>query len=192
MYSIEQQNIEIQVPQNYTKVECLRISTYFQHCADKEVDRRLIDGVMSRSSVHHGLFLHLKPRLVYCSDVQDIDEFSTVRGVTLDQTDDDFYSKFNTGSVPITWQNEVLSFPPLLLVTCSNSINKPRPLLHPSVSQLIETGCFKELNVFGPEGSRPPDLDWSQVPEIPKRSLLHRIFRRHVRAVNSFSSRACS
>ncbi|KAE8285466.1 G protein-coupled receptor kinase 5 [Larimichthys crocea] len=90
------------------------------------------------------------PRLVYCSDVQDIEEFSTVKGVTLDQKDDDFYSKFNTGSVPVSWQNEV-----------------------------IDTGCFKELNTFGPAGSRSPDLVWSQTPESPKRSLLHRIFRRH-------------
>ncbi|KAG8010465.1 G protein-coupled receptor kinase 5 [Nibea albiflora] len=90
------------------------------------------------------------PRLVYCSDVQDIEEFSTVKGVTLDRNDNDFYSKFNTGSVPVSWQNEV-----------------------------IDTGCFRELNTFGPEGSRSPDLVWSQTPESPKRSLLHRIFRRH-------------
>ncbi|XP_074474530.1 G protein-coupled receptor kinase 5 [Sebastes fasciatus] len=90
------------------------------------------------------------PRLVYCSDIQDIEEFSTVKGVTLDQKDSDFYSKFNTGSVSITWQNEV-----------------------------IETGCFRELNLFGPDGSRSPDLDWSQTPENPKRSLLDRIFRRN-------------
>uniref|UniRef100_UPI0037E7A413 G protein-coupled receptor kinase 5 n=1 Tax=Semicossyphus pulcher TaxID=241346 RepID=UPI0037E7A413 len=90
------------------------------------------------------------PRQVYCSDVQDIEEFSTVKGVTLDHRDADFYSKFNTGSVPITWQNEV-----------------------------IETGCFRELNIFGPEGSRSQDLDWSQMPESPKRSLLDRIFRRN-------------
>lgn len=90
------------------------------------------------------------PRLVYCSDVQDIDEFSTVKGVILDQTDVDFYTKFNTGSVPITWQNEV-----------------------------IDTGCFRELNIFGPGGTRSPDLDWSQIPESPKRSLLSRIFRRN-------------
>ncbi|KAA8579193.1 hypothetical protein FQN60_000015 [Etheostoma spectabile] len=43
---------------------------------------------------------------VYCSDVQDIEEFSTVKGVILDKTDNDFYTKFNTGRVPITWQNE--------------------------------------------------------------------------------------
>lgn len=90
------------------------------------------------------------PRLVYCNDIGDLEEFSVVRGVTLDNIDDNFYSKFNTGSVPITWQNE-----------------------------LIETGCFKELNVFGPGGTRTPDLDESQPSESPKRSLLHRIFRRH-------------
>uniref|UniRef100_A0AAQ5XTP0 G protein-coupled receptor kinase n=1 Tax=Amphiprion ocellaris TaxID=80972 RepID=A0AAQ5XTP0_AMPOC len=95
------------------------------------------------------------PRLVYCSDVQDIEEFSIVKGVTLDHTDSNFYSKFNTGKVPISWQNEI-----------------------------IETGCFGELNIFGPVGSRSPDLDWSQVPvvpKVPKRRLLDRIFRRHVR-----------
>ncbi|XP_069022585.1 G protein-coupled receptor kinase 5 isoform X1 [Embiotoca jacksoni] len=100
------------------------------------------------------------PRLVYCTDVQDIEEFSSVRGVTLDQVDDNFYSKFNTGSAPISWQNEV-----------------------------IETGCFQELNVFGPDGSRTPDLDWSQAPESPKRSLLRRLFRRHHPPADSDESR---
>ncbi|KAM9841371.1 G protein-coupled receptor kinase 5 [Aulostomus maculatus] len=90
------------------------------------------------------------PRLVYCSDVQDIEEFSALKGVSLDHLDNNFYSKFNTGSVAITWQNE-----------------------------MIESGCFQELNVFGPELSRSPDLNWSQTPDIPKRSLLTRLFRRH-------------
>lgn len=57
--------------------------------------------------------------------------------------------------------------------------------------QLIETGCFKELNVFGPRGTRTPDLDRSQTPESPKRSLLHRIFRRQVRVqLNVFSAKS--
>ncbi|XP_011603095.2 G protein-coupled receptor kinase 5 [Takifugu rubripes] len=90
------------------------------------------------------------PRHVYCSDVLDIDEFSTLRGVTLDQMDKYFYAKFNTGSVPITWQNEI-----------------------------IDTGCFEELNVFGANGSRSPDLDRCQSPDSPRRNLLRRIFRRH-------------
>uniref|UniRef100_A0AAX7TRJ4 G protein-coupled receptor kinase n=1 Tax=Astatotilapia calliptera TaxID=8154 RepID=A0AAX7TRJ4_ASTCA len=92
------------------------------------------------------------PSQVYCTDVQDIEEFSTVKGVHFDQTDSFFYSQFNTGSNSIIWQNE-----------------------------LIETGCFEELNVFGPKGSASPDLDWSQAPESPKRSLLRRIFRKNVR-----------
>jgi len=29
-----------------------------------------------------------------------------VKGVSLDASDDSFYSKFNTGSVSISWQNE--------------------------------------------------------------------------------------
>uniref|UniRef100_A0A7N8WMR9 G protein-coupled receptor kinase n=1 Tax=Mastacembelus armatus TaxID=205130 RepID=A0A7N8WMR9_9TELE len=90
------------------------------------------------------------PRAVYCKDVLDIEQFSTVKGVNLDQTDNDFYSKFATGSVSIPWQNE-----------------------------MIETECFRDLNVFGPQGTRPPDLDWNQPPEPPRRSLLDRIFRRH-------------
>lgn len=94
------------------------------------------------------------PRLVYCSDVHDIEEFSTVKGVVLDQTDGDFYSKFNTGRVSRMWQNE-----------------------------MIDTGCFNEHNTFGPMGTRPPDLEWTQAPDSPKRKFLHRIFRRHVRPV---------
>ncbi|KAK6481914.1 G protein-coupled receptor kinase 5-like isoform X1 [Huso huso] len=89
------------------------------------------------------------PRAVYCKDVLDIEQFSTVKGVNLDQTDDDFYSKFSTGCVSIPWQNE-----------------------------MIETECFKELNMFGPNGTLSPDLDRSYTPEPPKRGLLHRLFNR--------------
>uniref|UniRef100_A0A9J7ZLV3 G protein-coupled receptor kinase n=1 Tax=Cyprinus carpio carpio TaxID=630221 RepID=A0A9J7ZLV3_CYPCA len=107
--------------------------------------KRLEAGILEPSFVPD-------PRAVYCKDVLDIEQFSTVKGVNLDQTDNDFYSKFATGSVSIPWQNE-----------------------------MIETECFSDLNVFGPQGTRPPDLDWNQPPEPPRRSLLDRIFRRHVR-----------
>lgn len=50
------------------------------------------------------------PHAVYAKDVLDIEQFSTVKGVSLDSTDDSFYSKFNTGSVSIPWQNEVSAF----------------------------------------------------------------------------------
>uniref|UniRef100_A0AAR2KQC9 G protein-coupled receptor kinase n=1 Tax=Pygocentrus nattereri TaxID=42514 RepID=A0AAR2KQC9_PYGNA len=108
------------------------------------------------------------PRAVYCQDVLDIDQFSTVKGVNLDAKDEDFYFKFNTGSMPIPWQNE-----------------------------MIETECFKELNVFGPRGSRTPDLDRSIVirrsPPVPQKprtpsefsrhKLIDKIFKRRVRMI---------
>lgn len=51
--------------------------------------------------------MFLQPQAIYCKDVLDIEQFSTVKGVELEPTDQDFYQKFATGSVPIPWQNEV-------------------------------------------------------------------------------------
>lgn len=59
------------------------------------------------------------PHAVYAKDVLDIEQFSTVKGVVLDEGDEDFYKKFCSGSVPIPWQNEV-----------------------------IEAGVFKEINIY--------------------------------------------
>uniref|UniRef100_A0AC35U7C2 G protein-coupled receptor kinase n=1 Tax=Rhabditophanes sp. KR3021 TaxID=114890 RepID=A0AC35U7C2_9BILA len=59
------------------------------------------------------------PRAVYAKDVLDIEQFSTVKGVRIDASDNQFYEKFNTAAVSIPWQNE-----------------------------MIETECYKELNVF--------------------------------------------
>ncbi|KAG1681082.1 G protein-coupled receptor kinase 2 [Nymphon striatum] len=75
------------------------------------------------------------PHAVYAKDVLDIEQFSTVKGVNIDASDGTFYSKFNTGSVSIPWQQEML-----------------------------ETECFKELNVFGPNTTRTPDLLVDQPP----------------------------
>lgn len=76
------------------------------------------------------------PHAVYAKDVLDIEQFSTVKGVNLDASDDTFYSKFNTGSVSIPWQQE-----------------------------MIETECLKELNVFGPNNTPSNDLLIDQAPE---------------------------
>lgn len=89
------------------------------------------------------------PRAVYCKDVLDIEQFSTVKGVNIDANDAGFYSRFNSGSVTIPWQTE-----------------------------MIETECFKELNVFGPGGTPTVDLMEDQAPEPPKRGFFERIFRR--------------
>ncbi|KAI6240953.1 G protein-coupled receptor kinase [Aphelenchoides fujianensis] len=62
----------------------------------------------------------------FCPDPHS---FSTVKGVRLDASDNTFYDKFNTGSVSIPWQTE-----------------------------MIETECFNELNVFYVNGQLVPDL----------------------------------
>ncbi|XDB64851.1 hypothetical protein AB1E18_018151 [Capra hircus] len=117
----------------------------------EEVDRRVLETeeVYSHKFSEEAKSICKMPRAVYCKDVLDIEQFSTVKGVNLDHTDDDFYSKFSTGSVPIPWQSE-----------------------------MIETECFKELNVFGPHGTLSPDLNRSHPPEPPKKGLLQRLFKR--------------
>lgn len=82
---------------------------------------------------------HFKPHAVYAKDVLDIEQFSTVKGVNLDATDENFYSKFNTGSVSIPWQNE-----------------------------MIDTKCFPELNVFAANECPTPDLLVNAPPVVEK------------------------
>jgi len=48
-----------------------------------------------------------QPQAIYCKDVLDIEQFSTVKGVELEPKDESFYSKVSTGSVSIPWQDEV-------------------------------------------------------------------------------------
>ncbi|CAH2277314.1 G -coupled receptor kinase 6 isoform X1 [Pelobates cultripes] len=90
------------------------------------------------------------PQAIYCKDVLDIEQFSTVKGVELEQTDSDFYRKFATGSVCIPWQNE-----------------------------MIDTDCFWDLSALPTDGGTPPDLDWRGLPSPePKKGLLQRFFSR--------------
>uniref|UniRef100_A0A8C4FD32 G protein-coupled receptor kinase n=1 Tax=Dicentrarchus labrax TaxID=13489 RepID=A0A8C4FD32_DICLA len=97
------------------------------------------------------------PQAIYCKDVLDIEQFSTVKGVELEPKDESFYSKVSTGSVSIPWQNE-----------------------------MIETECFAELNVFHQDGTVPPDLDWRGQPSPPpKQGLLQRLFGRQVNNITN-------
>jgi len=68
-----------------------------------EILSRFCIGVL-----HLCLLFIFQPHAVYAKDVLDIEQFSTVKGVTIDATDDKFYSQFATGSVSIPWQQEVL------------------------------------------------------------------------------------
>ncbi|KAI2801935.1 G protein-coupled receptor kinase 6, partial [Blomia tropicalis] len=79
------------------------------------------------------------PHAVYAKDVLDIEQFSTVKGVNIDASDDKFYTKFSTGCVSIPWQNEI-----------------------------IETECFEELVAFPSDGSLPPDLSISNCTPEPE------------------------
>uniref|UniRef100_A0A3P9IH64 G protein-coupled receptor kinase n=1 Tax=Oryzias latipes TaxID=8090 RepID=A0A3P9IH64_ORYLA len=100
------------------------------------------------------------PRAVYCKDVLDIEQFSTVKGVNLDPTDNDFYHKFVTGSVSIPWQNE-----------------------------MIEMECFKEINVYETDGTLSQDLDMNRPNPPPKRGFFYRLFRREASASASATVR---
>lgn len=91
------------------------------------------------------------PHAVYCKDVLDIEQFSAVKGVRLDPADDTFYSQFVTGCVSIPWQNE-----------------------------MIESGCFKDINESVSEESVALDLEdktWQPVRK-PKRGFFYRLLGR--------------
>ncbi|XP_005997993.1 rhodopsin kinase GRK1-like [Latimeria chalumnae] len=75
------------------------------------------------------------PKTVYAKDIGDVGAFSTVKGLVLDNKDKEFYDEFATGNVPIPWQEE-----------------------------MIETGIFGELNVWGSKGTVPNDLRHDYVP----------------------------
>ncbi|KAG7464654.1 hypothetical protein MATL_G00167850 [Megalops atlanticus] len=70
------------------------------------------------------------PKMVYAKNIDDVGAFSTIKGVVLDNKDTDFYNEFASGNIPIPWQEE-----------------------------MIETGVFGELNIWGEKGKLPPDLD---------------------------------
>ncbi|XP_010901292.1 rhodopsin kinase GRK1b [Esox lucius] len=75
------------------------------------------------------------PNTVYAKDIDDVGAFSTIKGVVIDATDNEFYNEFSTGNVPIPWQEE-----------------------------MIETGVFGELNIWAPGGKLPDDLDPNKIP----------------------------
>lgn len=141
-----------------------------------------------------------QPQAVYCKDVLDIEQFSTVKGVELDPKDESFYSKVSTGCVSIPWQNEVTS-------NWRSSVNACRPLeavrlvftcasfklrvFFCFLPQMIETECFTELNVFNEDGAVCPDLDWRGQPSPPtKQGLLQRLFGRQVSTRSPVSLRS--
>lgn len=80
-------------------------------------------------------------KTVYAKDIDDVGAFSTVKGVQLEDKDDDFFNEFATGNISIPWQEE-----------------------------MIETGIYGELTVWGPGDTLPNDLRRESILEQPPKS----------------------
>ncbi|XP_005806811.1 rhodopsin kinase [Xiphophorus maculatus] len=80
-------------------------------------------------------------KTVYAKDLDNVGAFSTVKGVALEDVDKEFFDEFATGNIPIPWQEE-----------------------------MIETGIYGELNVWGPGGTLPNDLRRESILEQPPKS----------------------
>ncbi|KAG9349654.1 hypothetical protein JZ751_028102 [Albula glossodonta] len=80
-------------------------------------------------------------KTVYAKDLDDVGAFSTVKGIELEDKDKDFFDEFASGNISIPWQEE-----------------------------MIETGVFGELNVWGPGGGVPDDLRRESIYEQPPKS----------------------
>nr|XP_033713326.1 G protein-coupled receptor kinase 4 [Tursiops truncatus] len=91
------------------------------------------------------------PQVVYCRDVLDIEQFSTVKGIRLDSTDCTFHSQFITGCVSIPWQ-----------------------------SKMTESECSKDINERGNVALDPEEKTYQPAPR-QKRGFFHRLFTRGVK-----------
>ena len=63
-------------------------------------------------------------------DVLDIEQFSTVKGVNLDQGDENFYTKFNSGAVSIPWQEEIIEKEVFKVRFCKMYLSKRQKHIH--------------------------------------------------------------
>ncbi|XP_076158670.1 rhodopsin kinase GRK1 [Alosa pseudoharengus] len=80
-------------------------------------------------------------KTVYAKDLDDVGAFSTVKGVALDEPDKEFFDEFASGNISIPWQEEML-----------------------------ETGIYGELNIWGADGALPNDLRRESIHELPPKS----------------------
>ncbi|CAJ1049563.1 rhodopsin kinase GRK1 [Xyrichtys novacula] len=115
----------------------------------KEVDKRL--GFKNGSCDElrkHPFFsqinwrkLDADSKTVYAKDIDDVGAFSTIKGVHLEEKDREFFDEFASGNISIPWQEE-----------------------------MIETGVYGELTVWGPGGTLPHDLCHESILEQPAKS----------------------
>ncbi|CAL8362344.1 unnamed protein product [Lota lota] len=93
------------------------------------------------------------PQAIYCKDVLDIEQFSTVEG--------------GLGA----HRRRELPQP--------SSSAARWPYRETGAAAMVESECFGELSVLQADGPVPPDLDWRGQPSPPpKQGLMHRLFGR--------------
>ncbi|XP_037545878.1 rhodopsin kinase GRK1 [Nematolebias whitei] len=80
-------------------------------------------------------------KTVYAKDLDNVGAFSTVKGVALEDADRQFFDEFASGNISIPWQEE-----------------------------MIETGIYGELNLWGPGGALPNDLRRESILEQPPKT----------------------
>ena len=67
----------------------------------------ILSMLMANGDNHIYIYICPQPKAVYAKDVLDIDQFSSVRGVEIEGSDEEFAGKFATGAVSKPWQEEV-------------------------------------------------------------------------------------
>ncbi|KAF7212269.1 rhodopsin kinase GRK1 [Nothobranchius furzeri] len=80
-------------------------------------------------------------KTVYAKDLDNVGAFSTVKGVALEDVDKSFFDEFASGNISIPWQEE-----------------------------MIDTGIYGEMNIWGPSGTLPNDLRRESILEQPPKS----------------------
>ncbi|XP_070685506.1 rhodopsin kinase GRK1 [Pempheris klunzingeri] len=80
-------------------------------------------------------------KTVYAKNIDAVGAFSTVKGVQVEDKDNEFFNEFASGNISIPWQEE-----------------------------MIETGIYGELTIWGPDGSLPNDLRRESILEQPPKS----------------------
>lgn len=80
-------------------------------------------------------------KTVYAKNIDDVGAFSTVKGVHMDDKDNEFFDEFASGNISIPWQEE-----------------------------MIEMGIYAELTVWGTDGTLPDDLRRESILEQPPKS----------------------
>jgi G protein-coupled receptor kinase len=109
-------------------------------------------------------------KCVYAKDVLDIEQFSSIRGVTLEGTDQEFHEKFSSGIISIPWQKELLetgAFDEVNALHPSNGLVVPQPK---HKVEPYRPGFFDRL--FGKKKKKKPAM-LSKVGSIDKPENIH-------------------